>query len=171
VPEHGQLGRGKTLGGEQQPQHENGRTWPKCTAHRALARAVAEWYLIDRCTIGGGVIRSGTWPARWCRSARHQPFRHRRKLGTLQPQPKTSRRWRDTSGRAPLHRRGRARGACQRDRRAKWPRTLQFLHCDISAQETRLGCNGCGPHWALFEKSHCTELNPMRQNHACSRNR
>ena len=33
------------------------------------------------------MIRSGTWPARWCRSARHQPFRHRRKLGTLQPRP------------------------------------------------------------------------------------
>ena len=54
----------------------------------------------------GGAIRSGTWPARWCRSACHQPFRHRRTLGTLQPQPTASWRWRDTSGRAPLHRRG-----------------------------------------------------------------
>ena len=53
----------------------------------------------------GGAIRSGTWPARWCRSACHQPLRPRRTLGTLQPQPAASWRWRDTSGRAPLHRR------------------------------------------------------------------
>jgi hypothetical protein len=86
VARRGASTKGKTLGGEQQPPHENGRTWPKCTAHRALARAAAEWFLIDRCTMGGGVIRSGTWPARWCRSARHQPFWHRRTLGTLQPQ-------------------------------------------------------------------------------------
>ena len=53
----------------------------------------------------GGAIRSGTWPARWYRSACHQPLRPRRTLGTLQPQPTASWRWRDTSGRAPLHRR------------------------------------------------------------------
>ena len=44
----------------------------------------------------GGAIRSGTWPARWCRSACHQPLRPRRTLGTLQPQLTASWRWRDT---------------------------------------------------------------------------
>ena len=62
----------------------------KCTAHRAPVRAVAECYLVDR----GGAIRSGTWPASWCRSAHYQPFLHpdqtreaHTSYAALQPQP------------------------------------------------------------------------------------
>jgi hypothetical protein len=70
-----------------------------CQGRRRMRRRMVS----DRSR--GGAIRSGTWPARWCRSTRHQSLRHRRTLGTLQPQPTASWRWRDTSGRAPLHRR------------------------------------------------------------------
>ena len=53
VARRGASTRGKTLGGEKATATaRNGRTWPTCTAHRALVRAVAvcvaEWYLIDR---------------------------------------------------------------------------------------------------------------------------
>ena len=56
VARRGASTRGKTLSdGEQQPQHENGRTSPKCTAHLALARAVAECYLIEEAQFGQGL--------------------------------------------------------------------------------------------------------------------